>query len=97
MACAEEDGSEVILRVRVQPRAARNALRVETDGRIRVALMAPPVDDAANKALCAFIAEQMDVPKRDVTLVRGARSRDKTLRLAGLSESDLSKRLIKFS
>lgn len=76
-----QDKDDVLLRVRVQPRASRNCIRREPDGRIRVALNAPPVEGKANKALCAFLAKQFGLSKSAVLLESGERSRDKTLRL----------------
>jgi uncharacterized protein (TIGR00251 family) len=77
---------EVLLHVRVQPRASRNALVVERDGRIRVALTAPPVEGAANEALRAFLAETFGVSRSAVTVVRGDKSREKTVSIEGVGE-----------
>jgi uncharacterized protein len=81
MAPVEQRDGYVLLRVRVQPKASRNALCVDETGRIRVALTAPPVDDAANKALVAYIAKRFALSRRTVHLDSGAKSREKTLRL----------------
>jgi uncharacterized protein (TIGR00251 family) len=83
MKALEEHSDHVLLRLRVQPKASRNALCVESDGRIRVALTAPPVDGAANKALCKFLSSFLEVPKSAVSLVGGGKSRDKTVRCLG--------------
>ncbi|MCX5759725.1 MAG: DUF167 domain-containing protein [Candidatus Hydrogenedentes bacterium] len=80
---AANDG--VRLNVRVQPKASRNALTVEPDGRIRVALTAPPVEGEANKALVAFLAERFGVPKRDIALIRGSASREKVVEIKGVT------------
>ena len=81
-----DDG--IILRVRVQPKASRDAVIVEADGRIRVALTAPPVEGAANKALRLFLAKRLGVPKSAVCLVRGEKSRDKAVQVRGLTPAD---------
>jgi uncharacterized protein len=83
----------VCLRVRVQPKASRNAVKLEPDGRVRVALTAPPVDGAANKALRVFLAKMLQIPRRDVELVNGERARDKVLHIRGLSEREVSSKL----
>ena len=75
----------VLLKVRVQPKSSRNGLMVEPDGRVRVALTAPPVEGAANKALCDYLSKVFDIPRRSITVVRGDKSREKTVRLEGLS------------
>lgn len=94
MSIDERDGA-VFLRVRVQPKAARNAVLIEPDGRVRVALTAPPVDDAANKALCELVASRLGLPRRLVTLAGGQKSRDKVLRIEGASAAAVRNRLEK--
>lgn len=83
----------VRLNLRVQPKASRNALIVEADGRIRVALTAPPVEGEANKALLMFLAEQFGVPKRDIVLLRGSASREKIVEIKGVTNSDIQAKL----
>ena len=85
----EERVDGLYLRVRVQPKAARNALSQDAAGGIRVALTAPPVDNAANQALCAFLADLFGLSKRAVALVAGAKSRQKTVRIDGLTRAAL--------
>ena len=73
------------LRVRVQPRASRNAILGPYDGATRIALTAPPVEGAANAALLAYLAEIFGVSKRSVTLMRGQTARSKLVQVAGVS------------
>lgn len=69
----------------VAPRAARSQVVGLHDGRLKVQLAAPPVDGAANAALCELLADALDLPKSAVAVVRGHTGRRKTVRLAGLS------------
>ena len=85
--------AHTILRVRVVPRAAHARVVVEQDGRLRAHLTAPPVDGAANRALIALLAESLDVPKRDVTITRGERGRDKLVAVDGLSAVEIARAL----
>jgi uncharacterized protein len=87
-----EDGSRLIVSVRVTPRARRNALAFD-NGILRAWLMAPPVEGAANAALLALLAERLGLPKRAVALVRGETSREKVLAIEGISAEELSQRL----
>ena len=75
---------QVFLRLRVQPKASRNEVKVLADGRIRVAVTAPPTEGEANSAVCALMARTVGVAKTAVAVVQGEKSRDKTLRLAGI-------------
>lgn len=79
---ANDDGTEIQLRV--QPKASRNAFIQESDWRIRACITAPPVDGKANKALIAFLAKSLQIPKRQVRLIRGETSREKTLHIEDL-------------
>ena len=72
------DGAEI--RLRVTPRARRNAIIVE-DGLIRVHVTAPPEDGKANAAVAKLLAKSLGVAKSRLTLLRGASSRDKLFRL----------------
>jgi uncharacterized protein (TIGR00251 family) len=75
----------VTFAVRVTPRARRNEITGEQGGGLKVKLAAPPVEGAANAALCAFLAEQLRVRKTAVTLVAGQTSRQKVVRVEGVT------------
>lgn len=78
--------------IRVTPRASRNALTLE-DGILRARLTAPPVEGAANEALIALLAERLGLPKRAITIVRGATSRDKHIAITGITTDELRARI----
>jgi uncharacterized protein (TIGR00251 family) len=78
----------VRLAVRLTPRAGRDALDgtgVDAQGRpvLLVRLAAPPVEGAANEALVAFLADLLDLRRKDVTIRSGQTSRTKIVSLAG--------------
>ena len=79
--------------IRVQPRASRSQVQVRPGDVIVVRLTAPPVEGAANRALMEFLADALDVPKSAVEIVSGARSREKRVRVAGMSADALRGRL----
>jgi uncharacterized protein (TIGR00251 family) len=79
--------------VRVQPRAAQDALAGVRAGALVVRLNAPPVDGRANDALLRFLAGVLDVPPSALALVRGASSRDKVVRIAGADAASIRARL----
>jgi len=58
-----------------------------------VRLAAAPVDGAANEALIAFIADLLGCSRRDIAIVSGEKSRDKRLRVAGLTTGELDRRV----
>ncbi len=75
------DGADIVLQVLVQPRASRERFGDVVDDRIKVSLTAPPVEGAANEALCAFLAKQFGVPKSCVRLESGETGRRKRVRI----------------
>jgi uncharacterized protein (TIGR00251 family) len=75
----------VSVRIYVAPRASANRIVGTHNGSLKVALTAPPVDGAANKALVEFMAKELGVPRRAVTIVSGTSSRNKTLRVIGVT------------
>jgi uncharacterized protein (TIGR00251 family) len=79
-----EDGV-VILSVHAQPGAKRTEVAGLHGDSVKIRLAAPPLDDRANEALLAFVAERFGVPRRDVALVSGAKSREKRLGIRGSS------------
>jgi len=69
----------VRLHLRVIPRAGQNAILGPRDGRLRVRVAAPPVEDQANQRLISFLAKEFRVGKTHVQLIRGERSREKSV------------------
>jgi uncharacterized protein (TIGR00251 family) len=73
--------------VRVQANARQNELVGLRDGVLLVRVQAPALDGRANKALCRRLAKQVGVAPSSVTIVRGARSRDKLVEIDGLEQA----------
>jgi uncharacterized protein (TIGR00251 family) len=76
------------LAIRVQPRAKRSEVAGERQGAVVIRVSAPPVDGKANEAVCRLIAERVGVPRSAVRIVRGESSRDKLVRIDGLSADE---------
>jgi len=70
------------LEVRVQPNAGRTEIAGLHDGRLKVRLAAPPVDDRANDLLIEFLKSRFDLPGGRVIIRRGGRGRSKTIEIA---------------
>jgi uncharacterized protein (TIGR00251 family) len=83
----------LVLTVRVIPRSPKSAITGRRGDALVVRLSAPPVDDAANKALVELLSETFERPRRDVSIVSGHKSRDKRVAIEGITEEDLSARL----
>jgi uncharacterized protein (TIGR00251 family) len=83
----KEDQNGVVVKIRVQPRAAKNSLAGEMEGALKVRLTAPPVDGAANEACCKFLAEIFGIAKSNVEIVSGHTGRNKLVRIRGVREA----------
>jgi uncharacterized protein len=81
------------LRVRLTPRAHREDFGPERDGALVVRVTAPPVGGQANLALCRLLAKRAGVQRGAVTVLRGESSRDKIVRIDGISDEALRARL----
>jgi uncharacterized protein (TIGR00251 family) len=79
-----EVGGAVEVRVRVTPRARRTVVGGAHGGALKIAVTAPPVEGEANAAVIDALADALGVPRRAIAVVRGATSREKTLRIAGV-------------
>jgi uncharacterized protein len=85
--------AEARIRVRVSPRAARSEITAYREGVLLVRLASPPVEGRANEELCRLLARRLRVGRRSVEVVRGARSRDKVLRVSGIEAETLERTL----
>jgi uncharacterized protein (TIGR00251 family) len=80
---ADKDG--IVLSVKVQPRASANSIEGPLGDELRIKITAPPVDSAANEALIRFLAQNLDVPRNRIELLRGHTSRHKQVKVYGIS------------
>jgi hypothetical protein len=83
-----------LLEIRLQPGAGRDQIVGERDGRLLIRVAAPALEGRANEALRRLLAKRLGVARGRVTIVRGERSRDKEVRIDGLSAADARERLL---
>jgi uncharacterized protein (TIGR00251 family) len=81
--------------LRVQPRAARTAITGTVGAALKLSVTAPALEDKANAAVVEFFSEIFGVPRKSVQLVAGDRSRNKLIRIAGRTGSELEQSLRK--
>jgi uncharacterized protein (TIGR00251 family) len=82
------------IRVHIIPNAKSDKVVGEHGDAIKIKLRAPAIEGKANAALRRFLAEKLSVPQRAIVLERGERSRDKVIRISGLSEEDIRRCLL---
>jgi len=78
-----QDGDDLVLSVRVQPRAKKNEILDVRDGRLRLRTTAPPTDGKANQAVIKLIAAYLQIAPSRIHLMRGKTQRNKQLRVTG--------------
>ncbi len=65
------------------------------NGEIKIKITAPPVDGEANKELISFLSDNLDIPKRNLTIVKGDSGRHKVVDILGVDEAVIRRRLLK--
>ncbi len=82
-----------IVTVRVLPRSHRDEICGVVDGILRLRVSVPPVDGKANARCIALLSKKLGIPTLTVQIIRGERSRVKILRIQGMSESEIFRKL----
>jgi uncharacterized protein (TIGR00251 family) len=86
-------GDAVRLSVRITPRAGRDEIAGARAEALAVRVSAPAAEGRANEALCNLLAKRLGVARSRVELVRGRRSRQKVVRVTGVSGAEAAARL----
>jgi hypothetical protein len=83
----------VTFAVRVHPRAKKNAITGKLDGTLKLSLTSPPVDGRANDACIEFFANLLKLPRSSITIASGQTSRQKVIRVSGISAEEVRRRI----
>jgi len=81
------------IRFHIVPNAKENAV-IGEHGAIKIKLQASAIEGKANAALRSFLADKLNVSERGVVLERGQKSRDKLIRIDGLTNEEVQHRLL---
>ena len=79
--------------LKVIPNAPRDEIAGWLGEALKVKIHAPALEGRANDALLDFLAQRLGVPRRDVSLVRGDKSRKKVVRIENLDEAAVRQQL----
>jgi uncharacterized protein (TIGR00251 family) len=93
MVAIKESASGVTFAVRVHPRARKNAITGTVGDAVKLAITAPPVEGKANQAVIEFFADLFQIPRSSVTIASGEISRNKVVRVSGVSRALVEQRL----
>jgi uncharacterized protein (TIGR00251 family) len=73
----------VVIDIKVIPRAGKTAIAGTRDNALLVRLAAPPVEGAANESLIELLARTFQLPKRQIAIIAGDKSRTKKVKIRG--------------
>ena len=93
MFAIREEGGYVTFAVRIHPRAKTDRIVGELGEALKLSLTAPPIDGRANQACIEFLAKLLKVPRSSVTIASGQASRNKVIRVAGVTATLVRDRL----
>ncbi|MFI5111215.1 MAG: DUF167 domain-containing protein [Terriglobales bacterium] len=79
--------------VRLHPRAKKNAITGMLGDALKISLTAPPLEGRANHACIEFLADVLKLPRSSITIAAGQTSRNKLIRISGVSAADVEARL----
>ena len=85
--------NDVLLAIRLQPRASRDEIGPPHGDELKVKVTAPPVNSAANNALLKLLSKKLRCPKSNIELVHGHTSRQKTIRIQNTTAETVLERL----
>lgn len=88
----DADGGSV-LNLRVIPNAARNEIVGPHADRLKIKIQNPPEDGKANRALIKLLSKSLDVSKSSIVILRGGKSREKRILVAGTEAGQVRERL----
>jgi hypothetical protein len=88
-----ESAKGISFALKVHPRARKNAITGIVGDALKLALTAPPVEGKANQAAIEFFADLFQIPRSSVTIASGETSRNKVIRIAGVSKAAAEQRL----
>ncbi len=83
----------IIFRIRVSPSASRNEIKGLHGEALKIDMNAPPIRGKANKECIRFLAKEFKVPKSDIEIISGLKSKDKLIKIKGISKEKVLKAL----
>jgi uncharacterized protein (TIGR00251 family) len=76
---------------KIIPKSSRNEIITLDGGIIKIKVTAPPVDGMANRAVIELISKELKIPRKDIAIISGDKSKNKKIRVHGVSHLDFQK------
>jgi uncharacterized protein (TIGR00251 family) len=84
---------DIILKVYLQPKSSKNEIVGPYRDGIKVKVTAPPTEGKANNVLIRFLAKELSISPSRIEILKGLHSREKTLKISGIVNQELRKKL----
>jgi uncharacterized protein len=85
--------SKSILNITVSPKSSKKRISIDENNFMKVYLTSPPVDGKANEELIALFSKSLKVPKSDIEIISGEKSKKKRLMILGLTIEEIISKL----
>ena len=79
---------DITIKVKVEPRSSKSGIVGPYGDSLKVKLTSPPVEGKANKELIEVLSKEYGIPKKNVEIVSGHNSKNKTVKLVGVKSVD---------
>jgi len=83
--------NSIVFEVRIQPKSAKNEIKGLIGHALKVKVTSPPIEGRANKACIDLIAKEFSVRRSHVEIIRGHKSRTKTVRIVGIAPDEIQR------
>ncbi len=85
--------ADTVIELKLQPRSSTNEIIGFRNNILWAKTTAPPVDFEANSKLLKMLSKALDVPKMDITIIKGLRNKYKVIKITGLSRDEVIAKL----
>lgn len=89
-----EVGGEIVIMVKVVPGSSKTAISGWLEGMIKIKVAAPPEKGKANECLVEFLADKLKVRRNSISIISGASSPVKQVRISGITKEDFLAKVI---
>lgn len=79
----------MFLKIKVIPKSSHNEIMETKDGLLKIKVTASPVEGQANEAVIKLLAQELGLKKSQISILKGQKSRIKTIELTGVNEDEL--------
>ena len=84
----------VVINFKVSPGASRTAVSDVTENTVRIRVAAPPVEGKANKEIIKFLSKLFKIPKSNIQIIGGEKSKNKIVLLQGIDLEDVRGKIL---